>query len=700
MALAPGAVYVAGHPHYCGNVGAFPQTEPWTFNRGLAFTREPTGVVGTDPLNYPNFAGKPAPTQLHWYPDINAGTYTGQSQGPWSIAANDSYVVYGGEFTQVNGKAQQGLVRFAVKSLATNKDGPRLGGSATGLATRSYGSSGIRVSWPANYDRDNERLRYRLYRGGQLVYETITDSAFYRRPLLSYLDRNVSAGQSYTYKLRVSDPLDNVAWSSEVTGTAGSGTALTRYQSQVLSDGPESYWTMNDGPGTVMADLLGKDNGTHGALVTTGAGGAISGEPGTSFRFAGTGSTSVAGDTVSQTSPASFSTEAWFMTSSITGGHIIGLDSSSTGGGSFADRHIYLSNEGRVFFAVKPSNTIKSVSSSATYRDSQWHHVVGTLSAEGLKLYVDGQLVGHSEITQQALQFRTRPAYWRIGGDTLTGYPSKPTSNYLAGHLDEVAVYPVALTAATIKDHYNLGKLGVAPNVAPSAAFTATPSGLSVSVDGSASTDSDGTVASYAWTFGDGTTGTGKTATHTYQAAGTYDVTLVVTDDKGAASPAATKQVTVTEPPNQDPTAAFSVSTNDLTVAVDASASEDPDGTVSQYAWEFGDGSTGSGVTANHTYNSPGSYVVGLTVTDDDGATDNTTKVVTVPAGAEPFVYDDFNRTLASGLGSADLGGAWTTSAASGFAVANGDGIFKLTAPGANRTAYLAGASRTVRTLS
>jgi PKD repeat protein len=71
---------------------------------------------------------------------------------------------------------------------------------------------------------------------------------------------------------------------------------------------------------------------------------------------------------------------------------------------------------------------------------------------------------------------------------------------------------------------------------------------LTASVDGSSSADSDGTIASYAWAFGDGATATGVTASHPYAAAGTYTVSLTVTDDKGATN-VKTGQVTVTAPP-------------------------------------------------------------------------------------------------------------------------------------------------------
>ncbi len=85
---------------------------------------------------------------------------------------------------------------------------------------------------------------------------------------------------------------------------------------------------------------------------------------------------------------------------------------------------------------------------------------------------------------------------------------------------------------------------GTPPNQAPTAAFTPTPSGLSVTVDGAASTDPDGTIASYAWTFGDSSTATGAKASHTYAVAGTYSITLTVTDNR-AGTTSVTRQVTV-----------------------------------------------------------------------------------------------------------------------------------------------------------
>jgi len=85
------------------------------------------------------------------------------------------------------------------------------------------------------------------------------------------------------------------------------------------------------------------------------------------------------------------------------------------------------------------------------------------------------------------------------------------------------------------------------PNVKPTARFSSTVADLKASFTGAASTDSDGTVASYAWEYGDTETGTGVSPDHTYTTAGTYTVKLTVTDDDGATD-SVTHDVTVTAP--------------------------------------------------------------------------------------------------------------------------------------------------------
>src|SRR3954470_6903881 len=120
-----GVYYTVGHAHYCGNLpNGFPQTTPQTWHRALAFTTRSTGTLAHNTVgSYADFGGRPAPTLLDWFPDLTPGTFTGQDQAAWSITGTKDYVVVGGEFPSVNGVAQQGLVRFAVRSLAPNRVG-------------------------------------------------------------------------------------------------------------------------------------------------------------------------------------------------------------------------------------------------------------------------------------------------------------------------------------------------------------------------------------------------------------------------------------------------------------------------------------------------------------------------------------------------------------------------------------------------
>jgi PKD repeat protein len=89
--------------------------------------------------------------------------------------------------------------------------------------------------------------------------------------------------------------------------------------------------------------------------------------------------------------------------------------------------------------------------------------------------------------------------------------------------------------------------------------------------------------------------------------------------------------------PNVSPLAVFtrspSAGSAPLSVFFDASESRDPDGTITKYAWDFGDGATAKGVSATHTYGSSGTFAAELTVTDDRGASGTATKMVTVSDG-------------------------------------------------------------------
>jgi len=154
---------------------------------------------------------------------------------------------------------------------------------------------------------------------------------------------------------------------------------------------------------------------------------------------------------------------------------------------------------------------------------------------------------------------------------------------------------------------------------------------------GASSSDMDGTIASYAWNFGDGSTGSGATPSHSYTGVGTYTVTLTVTDNGGLTNSATTTATVSTGSTPQAPIARpggpYSGTVN-ASVSFDGSASSDPDGRVVSYDWRFGDGGTASGAEALHAYATAGTYTVTLTVTDDSGQTASATTTATVTAAA------------------------------------------------------------------
>jgi len=169
---------------------------------------------------------------------------------------------------------------------------------------------------------------------------------------------------------------------------------------------------------------------------------------------------------------------------------------------------------------------------------------------------------------------------------------------------------------------------------APIASFTYTCDNptLTCNFDGTASSDPDGTITAYAWNFGDGTTGSGPTVSHRYAAFGTYTVRLTVTDNSGKTA-STTRTLTVGRDPTL-PVARYTYSCSGLTCNFDATTSSD-DGTITQYKWEAVSGGSSwilytTRPTASHTFNNPGLYTVTLTVTDNTGKTDSTTKQIQI----------------------------------------------------------------------
>ena len=153
----------------------------------------------------------------------------------------------------------------------------------------------------------------------------------------------------------------------------------------------------------------------------------------------------------------------------------------------------------------------------------------------------------------------------------------------------------------------------------PVANFTYSCSLLACNFDGSPSTAL--ATASYSWTFGDATSGSGKTTSHAYGASGSYSVTLTVTDANGTSSK--TQTVTVSNTPPA-PVANFTYTCSGFTCSFNASSTTG----ATSYSWDFGDGAMGSGVTTSHTFAARRSYTVTLTATGAGGSSPTSKSVV------------------------------------------------------------------------
>jgi PKD repeat protein len=915
-AEANGIVYVVSHEHYCADIDSFGDTNPRTaWYRTTAFTKAATGTLAHQTENnYFDWYGTPSPTQLNWYPYLATGNISGATQAAWSVVANSSYVIEGGEFPSVNQVAQQSLVRFAVPSIAPRKQGPRLPASTWLPKLIALSPTSVRVSITGNWDRDDQNLTYTVQRQDVGTRSTqAVVSNFWDEPTVGYTDTGLTPGATYNYRVNVNDPDGNTVIGTYVPITMPASGGVGAYETDVINDGARDYWRLDESTGRMNADVPAADTLKVAGTVKHSVAGALLTDSDTAMSY--DGSTATATGTVQQLAPAALSEEVWFKTSSTSGGLLMGF--LSTTYSTFRDRVLYLDQAGHLWFGVAPSSPV-AISSGAAYNDGNWHYAVAELSGAGLALYVDGvKVAGNTAVTQgwamdgfwrlggdtltgwpnapgnfyggaldepavypyalsaaqiqqhyldsgRSLSTPTAPSdaygqrvfndnpalywrlddaggptvadasgnnvtgqaagglsygtaspvttvgravtfngstgvigsrntysnpsgyaeeawfqtastsggeiigfgnnqtststtvdrlvyltpdghlgfgvnngtmttitsantyndnkwhhvvaaqggdgmhlyvdgaqvasngvttagnyvgYWRVGGDSTAGWPNPPTTGYLAGAIDEAAVYLTELSAAQVFAHYHASP--ASPNQPPAASFTVSCPTQTCSFDASGSSDPEGFALTYAWDFGDGTTGSGVTPSHGYAAGGNYPVKLTVTDDRGA-----TNAVTHTASPpattNQPPVAAFSSHCVSLGCSFDASASTDPDGTVAGYAWNFGDGSTGSGVTASHSYAAGGTYTVTLTVTDNQGATGTASAGVSpVP----PLAQDAFNRTVSGGFGSAPIGGAWAlVGTASKYNVTPGTATASLVA-GSSVAGYLTGVS-------
>ena len=438
-----GTLYEASHHHDCSSMNEYPDGIRHFF----------TANSETDS------------SMRGWFPQANDGI--GEHIGPRALNVavgtdGKPYLWAGGEFTQINGAAQQGLTRFGT---ADANVPPTPSAKAVAMPNGT-----IQVRLRSVVDTDDNQLTYSVYRNGGTtpVWTGQATSWWWKQPQVTFTDSNVTPGTSYRYTVTASDGTNTSAKSAQVSATAVG--AAPSYAGQVIADGAELYWRYDDASGKWIEDASGASAGLNGLTQTgvlTGGDSAIAGSTDPSGVF--NGSTQYAYSDQGAEAPSTYSIETWIKTTTTSGGWIAGYGNGMPNTGTFAtnlsgnhDREIYMEDSGRLEFGVW-TGSAQTVESHKSYNDGNWHYVVATQGPDGLVLYVDGLPVGTNPTSTAQDYFGS----WRFGGDNAGGWPNSPSSNFFSGELDESAIYPTALSEAQIQNHFALagGKLDV--NSAP-----------------------------------------------------------------------------------------------------------------------------------------------------------------------------------------------------------------------------------------
>jgi RHS repeat-associated protein len=219
------------------------------------------------------------------------------------------------------------------------------------------------------------------------------------------------------------------------------------YKDVVAVDSPAAYWRLGEAQGaTSAADAASSpDNGTYSNLPELGLSGPLSGDPDRAVRFDGAGAYLDVPDASKLKPATAVSVEAWVKTTASNG--VIADKPYATGG--LVSYSLSVAS-GKATVAVDLGGVQKTLSSTNAVNDGAWHHIVGTFGSSTLSLYVDG-VSAASPVTglSGSLQYSTQKL--QIGRFDTTG------ANYLAGTVDEVAVYSSALSSTRVASHASAG---------------------------------------------------------------------------------------------------------------------------------------------------------------------------------------------------------------------------------------------------
>jgi hypothetical protein len=244
---------------------------------------------------------------------------------------------------------------------------------------------------------------------------------------------------TYTARAEQQDAAGNLGMSTANTFVIG-----TSYRDEVSADGPRSYWRLDESSGTVAADQTGANGGTYVGGVTLAQAGALAGDTNTSALFDGVNDYVTALDSSSLDLTTAVGVEAWVKRTKSAAYQVI-VGKPGNGQSKFENYALWLDTSNRVIGYFGDGVNFVSVVGPAI--DTNWHHVVTTYDNATAKIYVDGTLRAS---TASTIRLTANALPLNIGRASSSAY-------YFGGRIDELAVYPSALSAQRVQAHYNAG---------------------------------------------------------------------------------------------------------------------------------------------------------------------------------------------------------------------------------------------------